>query len=121
MTEIEGCIIEDACWLRPTNDSAHINLTDLDALLRGVNTTLTWKMEMLHLKTDSATVYHWLSDALAGKARLKTKSACEMLIRRRLGILKEIVNEYNLSVDISFVTCENNRVDALTRVCHNAS
>ena len=114
--EAEDCIIEDGCWLRPTNDSSHINLAELDALLRGVNMALAWKMKTLHLKTDSATVYHWVSDALTGKARLKTKSASEMLIRRRIGTLKEIVDEYELAVDIALVASCDNRADVLTRV-----
>lgn len=114
--EAGGCVIEDGCWLRPTNDSSHINLAELDALLRGVNMALAWKMKVLHVKTDSATVYHWISDALSGKARLRTKSASEMLIRRRVGTLKAIIEEYDLLVDVSLVASANNQADALTRV-----
>lgn len=34
--EVDGNIVEDACWLRQ-NDCTHINLAELDAVLRGVN------------------------------------------------------------------------------------
>lgn len=32
--EIDGDIVEDACWLRPDGDSQHVNLTELDAMLK---------------------------------------------------------------------------------------
>ena len=35
--EMNGTVIEDACWLHPTNDAQHINLAELDAALKGAN------------------------------------------------------------------------------------
>ena len=35
LLEKNGAAIEDACWLRPTNDAAHINLAELDAVMKG--------------------------------------------------------------------------------------
>ena len=55
--ETNGTVTEDACWLRPTNDTHHINLTELDTALKGVNLTLQWEVTMLHLATDSACVH----------------------------------------------------------------
>ena len=34
---VDEFIIEDACWLRPENDSRHINLAKFDTTLKGVN------------------------------------------------------------------------------------
>ena len=116
--EVGGHIIEDASWLRPEN-SSHINIAELDALIKGVNLALCWGLEELHLKTDSLTVYHWISDALSRKARLKTKAVSEMLIRRRIGIFQDIVNEYKLKVDIALVPSSANLADVLTRVPQN--
>lgn len=113
--EAASQILEDACWLRPDDDS-HINMAELDALVRGLNMAISWNMRKIHLCTDSATVYHWISDALSGKARLKTKAASEMLIRRRVGVFKSIVEEYSLEVDIRLVPSEANIADGLTRV-----
>ena len=73
-------------------------------------------MKILHLRTDSLTVFHWISDALSGKARLRTKASSEMLIRRRVGTFKALLDEYGLTVDVKFVRSENNRADVLTRV-----
>lgn len=112
---VEGEVIEDASWLRKDSD-AHINMAELDALIKGVNMALLWGPKVLHLKTDSQTVLTWVSDSLSGKARLKTKAASEMLIRRRLGLLKDLVREYELQVDISFVPSGANPADRLTRV-----
>ena len=33
----DGSVVEDACWLRPEKDSQHINLTELNAIIKGIN------------------------------------------------------------------------------------
>ena len=115
VVEVDGNVIEDATWLR-AEDAFHINMAELDAMIKGVNMALEWQMEILHLRTDSLTVFHWISDALSGKARLRTKASSEMLIRRRVGTFKALLDEYGLTVDVKFVRSENNRADVLTRV-----
>ena len=112
---VKGEVIEDACWLR-SDSYAHINMAELDAVVKGVNMALTWGMKTIHLRTDSQTVFHWVSEAVSGRSRLKTKAASEMLIRRRLAILNELIATYNLSFDVSFVPSALNLADALTRV-----
>ena len=49
-------LIEEACWLQPLREDKHINLAELDAMLR-INLALQWKATVLHLKTDSACVH----------------------------------------------------------------
>lgn len=112
---VGGNVVEDACWLRPSND-AHINMAELDALLKGINMAITWNMRRIHLRTDSLTVNRWVADALSGKARLKTKAHGEMLIRRRVGMITELVAEYELQMDIMLVPSAENISDVLTRV-----
>ena len=56
---VDGHVIEDASWLR-TNEEAHINRAELDAVIKGVNMALVWNMRRLQLKTDSQTVFHWV-------------------------------------------------------------
>ena len=96
LLEKDGAAVVDACWLRPTNDAAHINLAELDAVLKGVNLALQWKVRKLRIHTDSLCVYHWISDTLTGKARVRTKAASEMLIRQRLETIRKLVTEYNV-------------------------
>ena len=112
---VNGEVIEDASWLRKDGDS-HINMAELDALIKGVNMALLWGLTKLHLRTDSQNVLSWVSDSLSGKARLKTKASSEMLIRRRLGLLNDLITEYSLRVDVGFVPSEANIADRLTRV-----
>ena len=54
--ETNGTVIENACWLHPTNDAQHINLAELDAALKGVNLAFQWEATVLHLFTDLACV-----------------------------------------------------------------
>ena len=113
--EVDGEVIEDASWLR-TEDATHINLAELDATLKGINLALAWNTRTIRLLTDSRTVFHWIKDALSGRARLKTKASSEMLIRRRVSLLTALVTEYQLNVSVEFVTSSCNKADALTRV-----
>ena len=114
--EVDGNVVEDASWLRSEDSSSHINMAELDAVIKGVNAALAWKLKKLHVRTDSLAVYHWISNALSGKVRLKTKASSEMLIRRRVDTIKALVDEYGLILDIELVRSECNRADALTRV-----
>ena len=114
--EVDGNVVEDASWLRSEDSSSHINMAELDAVIKGVNAALAWKLKKLQVRTDSLTVYHWISNALCGKVRLKTKTSSEMLIRRRVDTIKALVDEYGLILDIELVRSECNRADALTRV-----
>ena len=91
--EYDRAIIEDESWLRLVHADKHINLAELDAVLRGINLALHWKASVIHLQTDSACVHRWISDTLSGKARVRTKVASEMLIGRRLSTLHELVAE----------------------------
>ena len=110
-------VIEDAAWLRTDTDSdMHINLSELDAAVNGVNMALAWGFKKLDLRTDSATVHRWLTDALSGRARLRTKAQSEMLIRRRVAVFRQLVAEYGLTVTVKLVPSAVNRADELTRV-----
>ena len=112
----DGAVVEDAYWLQPAKDSQHINLAELDAIIKGVNLPIRWKMTTLHLITDSACVHKWISDTLTGKARIQTKAASGMLIRRWLDTIIKLVKEYPLSMNVSLVKSSQNKPDRLTRV-----
>ncbi|KFD68668.1 hypothetical protein M514_03680 [Trichuris suis] len=113
--EIGGSVEEDATWLRP-NDARHINMAELDAVIRGLNLVLAWGPKAVELITDSATVHRWVFDGISGKARLKTKAAGEMLIRRRIDTILSLVQKYVLHLKVTLVKSAENRADALTRV-----
>ena len=114
--EVDGDLVEDAAWLRPRDDSAHINRSELDAVIRGINLALRWGRRELQILTDSQTVYFWLRSVINRTHNVKTKALDEVLIRRRLDTLKELIAEEDLSVVVTLVPSEHNRADALTRV-----
>ena len=64
--EVDGEVVEDGCWLRPS-DETHINMAELDAALKGVNMAILWGAAKVRLMTDSRTFFHWITDLLSGK------------------------------------------------------
>jgi len=116
VVEIEDAVVEDGAWMRKADDYAHINVAELEAVLKGINLCLKWGLKEITVKTDSATVVGWLKLVLSGEKRVKTKGAAEILIRRRLGVLKDLVSEIGLRIQVEFVKSAMNKADALTRV-----
>lgn len=68
----QGDAVENACWLR-RDDSAHINIAEMDAAVRGVKMATAWGMKIIELRTDSATIHRCTEDAFSGRAHLRTK------------------------------------------------
>ncbi|KFD49275.1 LOW QUALITY PROTEIN: hypothetical protein M513_09827 [Trichuris suis] len=99
--------LEDAARLRP--DARHINEAELDAVIKGVNLTLSWQ-------ADSATVYRRIEDGLSGRTRLRTKAANELIIRPRLETVLSLVEEYELNLTIALVRSADNKADGFTIV-----
>lgn len=114
--EVDGVIIEDAAWLRPRNDSAHINLSELDAVIKGLNTALRWGKREFTIKTDSSTVYKWLRAVINRTHNVKSRALSERLIRRRLDTLREIIEVEKIQIEPVLVPTEENLADRLTRV-----
>lgn len=108
--------IEDAAWLRKQNDTAHINISELDAAIRGINMITKWKIRDFTLRTDSATVCGWLKSVFYDSHNVKTRALSELIIRRRLDILRELKTQEELKVKVELVRSENNVADRLTRV-----
>lgn len=114
--EVGGVEVEDAAWLRKKDDCSHINVAELDAVLKGVNLALRWGLHALEIRTDSATVRGWVASVISNQKRIRTKGVAEMLVKRRLGILRELATEFGLTLQVVFVPSEKNKADVLTRV-----
>ena len=114
--EMSGKVVEEASWLRKKDDGTHINVTELDAVNKGVNLALKWWSKKATLVTDSATVHSWLHASLTGSQRVKVSGAAEMLVRRRLVMVEELCKEYGLDITVLLVKSEANKADLLTRV-----
>ena len=114
--QVDGTIVEDATWLRKKSDHLHINVSELEAVGRGINLAIMWGFKTFTIATDSRTVLSWLDNTVEGQSRVRTKGAAQMLIKRRLMVIKEIINEYKLAVEFRFVPTIENKADQLTRV-----
>ena len=54
--EIDRKVVEDAAYLKKTDDLSHINVAELESVLKTVNLALKRELQELKVKTDSATV-----------------------------------------------------------------
>ena len=114
--EESGNVIEDGSWLRKRDDKAHINLAELESVIKGVNLALKWGFTKVNLYTDSATVFGWVTSTLTRSHKPKIYGLSEMLVKRRLQLLDETCKSYGLDVHNNLVISEKNTADALTRV-----
>lgn len=108
-------IIEDGSWLRK-DDGNHINVAELEAVIKGMNMGVKWSLRKISVYTDSATVYGWVRSAIEDGKRPKVNGLGEMLVRRRLGMIAELIEAYGLLLDIKLVRSCENIADKLTRV-----
>ena len=116
VVDIDGKVVEDSAWLRKQSDNAHINLAELDSVLKGVNLALKWNLRDIEVVTDSATVRGWLLCIIEKSKRVSTHGLAEMLVRRRLGVLESLCSEYGVTLRVSLVKSAENLADKLTRV-----
>ena len=116
LAQIGGITFEDETWLPKDRSEVHINMAELDAVLRGVNMALAWKLNKLQLFTDSVTVFHCISDAVTGKSRLRSKASAELITRRRVNLFRESVDDYNLDVNVNLISSKDNLPDSLTKL-----
>ncbi|XP_067930545.1 uncharacterized protein [Watersipora subatra] len=114
--EVDGYTVVDAAWLRKEDDGAHINVAELEAAMKGINLALMWKMTNVQVITDSATVYGWINSVIEDTKRPKVTGLSELIIRRRLGIIGQLIDEYGLTLIIKLVPSGENKLDVLTRV-----
>ena len=113
--EVGGEIVEDAAWLRK-DDGNHINVAELEAVIKGVSLAIKWNLTDIKVVTDSATVYGWVQSIVTDSKRPKVGGLGEMLIRRRLSMIAKLIEMYTLSIDMQLVKSEHNLADKLTRV-----
>ena len=73
LLEIENKGVEDATLLWKKGDYNHINVAELEAILKGVNLALKWGLKDVEVKTDSATVFGWVKVTLTGEKRIRQR------------------------------------------------
>ena len=58
--ESDRMIIEDTSWLKSSSDATHINASELEAAIKGINLAIRWNVRKMALHTDSKSVYAWI-------------------------------------------------------------
>ena len=118
--EVNGSIVEDASWLRKESDYQHININvaELEAVGGGVNMAIAWGFKTFTLAVDSLTVVSWMTSVIdiEKSNRVRMKGAAEMLVKRCLGVIGDIITDYGLNVTVRFVPSVENKADHMTRV-----
>ena len=82
--EADGAVVEDQSWLRPADDKRHINVAELDAVIKGLTLAVSWGLKDITLLTDSQTVFGWLGSLLNNTQRVKVSGLHEVVVKRRL-------------------------------------
>ncbi|XP_067928947.1 uncharacterized protein [Watersipora subatra] len=114
--EIDGQQVEDGCWLRK-DDGNHINVTVIpNTVIRGVSCGGKWGLTSVCVIPDSATVNGWVNSIIINSKRPKVCGLEKMLTRRRLRMIAELVELYDLDVKMKLAKSEKNLADTLTRV-----
>ena len=72
----------------------HNDIVKLNTTIKSINLALKWVQK----KIDSTIALNWIRTAITEHRRVKTKGAAEMIILRRMGILKELIAELELEV-----------------------
>ena len=98
------------------NDYNHINMAKLDAVLKGINLAIKSGLREIEIRTDSATGLSWVTSTVEESGRIRAKGAGEVTVKRRLGILGELISEFKLQIKAGCVPFERNKADALTRI-----
>ena len=101
--EIAGTTVEDTDWLRKKDDFNHINVAELEAALKEINLAIKWGLKSIELVTASATAHRWIQLTLTEKQRVKTKGADEIMVKRRLGVLRSLVDVCGLNIAVTLV------------------
>ena len=65
---------------------------------------------------DSETVYGWIISCLKETHKPRIYGLSELLVRRRLQIIRELSEEYKLKISIELVPSSKNKADVLTRI-----
>ncbi|XP_065198703.1 uncharacterized protein LOC135830368, partial [Sycon ciliatum] len=114
--EADGTVLEDQSWLRGATDKRHINVAELDAVVKGLTLASSWRIPKLCIMTDSQTVHGWLRSLFDNIKRVHVSGLHEVLVQRRLQVILDIVDSSGMSVDVVWVPTQQNIADQLTRV-----
>ena len=111
---IGGRVVEDGCWLTDPQIARHINLHELDAAIKTLQLASRYGRRRIHLYMDSKAAFGWVRQVVQGERRLRVKGMNETLVLRRLGVIRDMLAEFE-TFELSWLPSEENPADALTR------
>jgi len=114
--QLNGVVVEDCSWLRKEDDQYHINNAELEAVLKGLSLATKWNVSKLWINVDSAAVYGWINSLITKDRKIRVTGLSEPLLRRRICLIQDIIDECGMTVKINLVPSEKNLADVLTRV-----
>lgn len=84
--DIDNHIVEDSRFLRSIGDGAHINVAELEAVVKVINLALKRQLKNVTVCADSATVFGWVNSVLKDDKRPKVSGLSEMIVERHLSL-----------------------------------
>jgi len=84
--------------------------------IKALELAVDWNTSVVSMKTDSKSVYAWLTSIFKNTNRVKVSGLHAVLVQRRLDIIDDILKVTGMKVTIEWVPSEKNRADVLTRV-----
>ena len=74
---------------------------------------MKWGTKDIVIKTVSAAVHAWMSSILKRDKRIRVSSLSEMLVKRRLSLLVELLEEYLVNWNVTLVPSSENKADTV--------
>ena len=112
----DGFVIDDHCWLRPKSDKRHINVAELDAVLRGLSAVVDHGVTNVRVMTDSKTVHGWLKSLFGKIQQVKVNGLYRALVERKLQLIDDLVEVYKLKISVEWVPSQKNLANSLIHV-----
>ena len=112
MLQTEDHVVENAMWLRSTDDRRHINVAELELAIKALGLAAAWQMHKVSLMTAAG----WLQCIAGNTRRVKVGGLHEVLVKRRLQVVKDLILTTGMEVAVVWVPSADNRADQLTRV-----
>ena len=66
--------------------------------------------------TDSLIVSKWLNAALKDEKRIRVSGLSEVLVRRRVSLVRSMVEELGIGISVTLVPSTENKADIISRV-----
>ena len=116
MLQTEGHVVEKATWLRIADDRQHTNVAVLESAIKVLGLAAAWQVHKVSPMTDSKTAAGWLQCIAGNTRRVKVGGLHEVLVKRRLQVVKDLILTTGMEVAVVRVPSADNQADQLTRV-----